>query len=203
MRIHWALLLVLFSAEALAQVKPKAPAALGTNKVGITLQWDASVSTDVTGYKFYYGTKARTYGTPVDVGNVLTYYVVGLPEGTYFFAVTAYNTTAESDFSNEVQTTILGTAPAGPVGITGPMLVTIAATSATLSWRTPTAMDSRIEYQYTGGPFTSLVVDTAAQATTDHFVRIASLSANKVYQYTVICTGGGVTLTATGSFRTR
>jgi hypothetical protein len=70
----------------------------------ITLDWDASTDSDVTGYKVYYGTASRTYGTPIDVGNVMTCTVKGLTIGqAYFLAVTAYvSSNEESDFSDEV-----------------------------------------------------------------------------------------------------
>lgn len=74
-----------------------------------TLSWDAPTTnadgtplTDLGGYKVYYGTASRVYGTPIDVKNVLTYKVIGVTKGTYF-AVTAYDTSGnESAYSNEV-----------------------------------------------------------------------------------------------------
>ena len=70
----------------------------------ITLDWDASTDSDVTGYKVYYGTASKTYATPIDVGNVMTCTVKGLTIGReYFLAVTAYySSNEESDFSDEV-----------------------------------------------------------------------------------------------------
>lgn len=73
----------------------------------VTLAWDANTDAGLAGYKVYYGTASRNYSTVIDVANVTTYAVTGLTAGTYFFAVTAYNTAgAESSFSNEVSTTI-------------------------------------------------------------------------------------------------
>ncbi len=80
----------------------------------ITLQWDANTETDLAGYKVYYkietsgpsynGTGAVEGNSPIDVGNVTQFTLHGLYEDvTYFFAVSAYNTTQlESGFSNEV-----------------------------------------------------------------------------------------------------
>lgn len=74
----------------------------------VTLEWDANTETDLAGYKVYFGTASRTYGTPITLGKVTTYTVTGLTPGvTYYFAVTAYNTAGlESGFSNEVSATI-------------------------------------------------------------------------------------------------
>jgi hypothetical protein len=78
----------------------------------VSLAWDASVSPNIAGYKVYVGQSSRTYGTPVTIGNQTTHTVTGLPSGTYYFAVTAFNTSGnESGFSNEVSTTIAGTIP--------------------------------------------------------------------------------------------
>jgi hypothetical protein len=76
----------------------------------VTLQWDANTETDLAGYKIYYGTASGVYGTPVVSGTSTTYTVTGLAAGTYYFAVTAYNTSGlESGYSNEVYTTIAAT----------------------------------------------------------------------------------------------
>jgi len=74
----------------------------------VTLEWDANTESDLAGYKVYYGTASRTYGTPITLGKVTTYTVTGLTPGTtYYFAVTAYNTAGlESGYSNEVFATI-------------------------------------------------------------------------------------------------
>ena len=70
----------------------------------VTLQWDPNSEPDLAGYKIYYGTASRTYGEPIDVGNVTTYTAKDLEPGTkYYFAATAYNEDGyESDYSNEV-----------------------------------------------------------------------------------------------------
>jgi hypothetical protein len=48
------------------------------------------------------------YGTPVDVGKVLTYKVTGLSAGTYYFAVTAYISVIQSGYSNELKVDVPG-----------------------------------------------------------------------------------------------
>jgi hypothetical protein len=78
----------------------------------ITLAWDASTSPDVAGYKIYYeadsselpmeGIEALEGPSPVDVGDVTTFTMTGLPEGhVYYFRATAYDSTGnESTLSN-------------------------------------------------------------------------------------------------------
>ncbi len=97
-----------------------------------TLSWDAPTTnvdgsplTDLAGYKIYYGTSSSNYSKVVDAGNVLTYVITDLNEGqTYYFAVTAYDTSDnESDYSNEVSkivNTYSITATAGPNGTISP-----------------------------------------------------------------------------------
>lgn len=70
----------------------------------ITLTWDANTEPDIAGYKVYYGTASRTYGTPIDVGKVTGHTVGNLSGGkTYFVSMTAYDSFgSESGFSSEV-----------------------------------------------------------------------------------------------------
>lgn len=82
-----------------------------------TTNSDGTPLTDLGGYKVYQGTATRVYGTPTDVGNVLTKTITPLADGTYFFAVTAYDTSGnESVFSNEVSKRVDSVAPAPPSG---------------------------------------------------------------------------------------
>jgi hypothetical protein len=71
----------------------------------VTLAWDASTDSTVTGYKLHYGTAAGVYNQTIDVANVTTYTVTGLQSGvTYYFVATAYcgATGMESGYSNQV-----------------------------------------------------------------------------------------------------
>ena len=79
----------------------------------VTLSWDASPSA-ISGYKIYYaagssaepleGSGATEGASPINVGNVLTYTLNGLPDGEdHYFAVTAYDGSGnESTYSNTV-----------------------------------------------------------------------------------------------------
>jgi hypothetical protein len=70
----------------------------------VMLSWDANTDANIAGYKVYVGTKSRAYSYWVDVGNITSCTVDGLPpRNVYYVAVTAYDQSgAESDFSNEV-----------------------------------------------------------------------------------------------------
>src|SRR5689334_14218482 len=69
----------------------------------VTLGWNASTSSGVTGYRLYRGTTSGSYNSMTNVGNVTQATVLGLVPGvTNYFTVTAYNTNAESAYSAEI-----------------------------------------------------------------------------------------------------
>src|ERR1039457_879598 len=67
------------------------------------LAWIPSSSTNVVGYRIYYGTASLNYYSQVTVGNTNRAAVSGLADGvTYYFAATSIdNAGDESAFSNE------------------------------------------------------------------------------------------------------
>jgi Fibronectin type III domain len=73
-----------------------------------TTKADGTPSTDIAGYKVYYGLTSRAYDFIKTVSNQTTYAVSGLEPGrTYYFAVTAYDASGnESDLSAEVSVTV-------------------------------------------------------------------------------------------------
>ncbi len=117
--------------------------ALSTNIVlagSATLFWNANTETDLSGYKIYYGTSARTgtnpgsgtyaplpkcglcgYSTSVDAGKVTTYTINNLTNNTtYYFSVSAYDTSNnESAFSSQVNKLISKSADLDHDGIVG------------------------------------------------------------------------------------
>ena len=73
---------------------------------------------DLKGYKVHRGAATRAYDMSVDVGNVTTYTMVGVANGSWFFAVTAYDACGnESGFSNEVVKVIPATTPPTPANL--------------------------------------------------------------------------------------
>lgn len=70
----------------------------------VTLAWNRSPGSEVTGYRIYYGVASGSYANSVTVGNVTSNSIPGLTNGvTYFFAVKAYDANGvESVPSNEI-----------------------------------------------------------------------------------------------------
>ena len=76
----------------------------------VTLAWDAPATNedgtplnDLGGYKVYYGRSSRSYTNSIDAGLDNSIAIGVLSQGTWFFAVTAYDTSGnESGYSNEV-----------------------------------------------------------------------------------------------------
>jgi len=103
-RILW----VLIAAALLLGIRPVAATA-----GSLSLAWDPNTEDDLAGYKVYIGTASQTFSQIIDVGHMTAFTVTDLLEGeTYFSTVTAYDIFVnESDFSNEVSTTIPVTAP--------------------------------------------------------------------------------------------
>ena len=98
MKLFWTILILAWAATAGAQQ--------------LTLAWDASASTNVVGYRLYYGTNTRSYQFVTNTGPALTQSVLLPHRGRWFFAATAYDTNGlESDFSNEVSWESKPTAP--------------------------------------------------------------------------------------------
>ncbi len=81
-----------------AIVTPEASAA------DATLAWNPNQESDLAGYKIHYGTASYAYQNVLDIGKKVTHTLTGLEEGkTYYFALTAYNSSGlSSGFSNEV-----------------------------------------------------------------------------------------------------
>ncbi len=75
----------------------------------VTLAWDQNTEPDLDGYKLYYGNASGDYSQVIDVGDTTMYTVTNLTAGnTYYFAVTAHDASGyESDYSNEVSTTVV------------------------------------------------------------------------------------------------
>jgi len=94
---------------------PPPPPKVATTS-SITLGWipptqnsDGSPITNLAGYKIHYGTTPSDYSQTIALANAgLTRYVVdNLTSGTYYFAITAYNSQGtESALSGEISTSV-------------------------------------------------------------------------------------------------
>jgi hypothetical protein len=146
---------------------------------GERLVWDANSESNLAGYKVHRGVASGVYTVSVDVGNVTEYPLVGLdPLLTYYYAVTAYNTNAQtSGYSNEV--------------IRGPPAVGIAS-----------ATDVRVTWQEITKPMAAVVNNSAKKSsavsatslTTDAF---AVGGANRVL-YVMVGSGANTPVAANG-----
>jgi len=70
---------------------------------------DGSVLDDLAGYRVYYGASSGSYPNSITVNNpgIASYVVDNLLPGTYYFVVTAYDTSGnESDYSNQASKAI-------------------------------------------------------------------------------------------------
>ena len=116
----------------------------------VTLAWDPNAESDLAGYKVHYGTASRSYQVHLDAGLNTTYTVSNLQDGgAYYFAVTAYDSSAiESGYSAEVSYTaslactytlspisqsVSSSGGTGTVGVTAPSGCTWSAVS-NASW---------------------------------------------------------------------
>ena len=100
--------ILLFLATFLAAAHLPAPCAEAAQ---VTLNWkapttyaDGSAAGALGGYKIYQGTTPGSYSQNTDVGNVTSYTLSGLSDGTtYYYALSAYDTAGiTSDLSNEL-----------------------------------------------------------------------------------------------------
>jgi len=84
--------------------------ARGAQLQSLTLAWDPSPSSTVSGYALYYGASATNLDYYVDVGTNTSYLATGLQQGqTNYFAVVAYNAQGvESPFSNLITYVVPG-----------------------------------------------------------------------------------------------
>ena len=168
----------------------------------VTLAWDPNSETDLAGYRLYYGNASRSYSATVPVGNVTTYTITGLPAGTFYFAVTAYNTAqAESSYSNEVSKTF---------GLT-----TLAITSQAVSLRwfgvvaqctTSINASALLRYRKLGAAaettITTIVTTEQAKALHVAVLYLANEDAFWWYEWETSDAQGNITKTS-GTFQTR
>jgi fibronectin type 3 domain-containing protein len=69
----------------------------------VELSWLPNSESNVIGYRVYYGNQSYAYTKFLNPGNATVIEIGDLTDGnTYYFAVTAFNSNAESDFSDEV-----------------------------------------------------------------------------------------------------
>lgn len=161
-----------------------------------TLAWDPPVNPDgtlftgVAGYNLHFGTASGTYTQSINTGNVTSYTISNLNEGTtYYFVVTDYDAAGnESSFSNEVSKTFPA-ATATPV----PASYQITATAGNGGTITP---QGNVSVNQASNQISTIKTITAPQGTSVSFtvtanqgyllsnVTVDGISAGKITSYT-------------------
>jgi hypothetical protein len=120
--------------------------ASGVNLSSVTLAWDPSPDSWVSGYAVQYGTVSGSYTVRLDVGPVTTATVTNLMPGvTYYFVVTAYTSDGlESLPSNEVSYTVPAVTPDTPLVIAN---LTLTTAGARVAWATVPGATYQLVYK--------------------------------------------------------
>ncbi|HTN42830.1 MAG TPA: fibronectin type III domain-containing protein, partial [Nitrospiria bacterium] len=159
-----------------------------------TTNTDGSPLTDLAGFKVYYGTSSGIYSTTIDAGNQTTYTVTGLGTGTFYFTVTAYDSSGnESGFSNEGSKTFADTTP--PV-ISAIGAGSITSSGATITWTTNEASDTQVQYGITTAYGSSTTLNSTK--VTSHSQALTGLLAATLYHYRVLSRDAAGNLAASG-----
>ena len=87
----------------------------------VLVEWDPNPEADLAGYKLYYGATSRTQGSYAETVVIndknSTNWSLTLPGDTYYFALTAYDTSGnESSFSDEVSAVVPDSGAPGKPG---------------------------------------------------------------------------------------
>ena len=93
----------------------------GAQAADVNLKWDANSESDLAGYRIYQSQTSGAYGafSAEILAGTETVTLTDIPDGTYFWVLTAYDTNNnESGYSNEVTATLDGTAPGAPLNFT-------------------------------------------------------------------------------------
>jgi hypothetical protein len=166
----------------------------------VSLAWDPSASENVVGYKVYYGNASRSYDSFQTVTNQTSCTVTDLSDGTYYFAVTAFDSAGnESGYSNEVSANVGDGTP--PTDGTPPVISAVAssgitATGATISWTTNEASTTQVEYGTTTAYGSTTTLNTSLQ--TSHTQALSGLTGGTVYHYRVRSADAAANLAVSG-----
>ena len=94
----------------------------------VTLEWDANSESDLAGYRLHQGTTSGVYDSVVsDIpAGTETVTLTGIPDGTYFWVLTAYDTDDnESGYSNGVTANLDTLAPGSPANVTITIIIKV------------------------------------------------------------------------------
>ncbi len=173
---------------------PAAPTGLTAAAGNGTIRLNWTASTGATSYNVQRGT-ASGAESPLKSGITTTTYTDGVVNGTtYYYNVSATNSTGTSDPSNEVSAT--PTAPTLTI-IAGPT-ATATTNSAQIQWSTNVAANSTVNYGTTTSNLNKTVSNS--RPVTAHLVSLSSLSRRTTYYYQVSSTSGSTTVSSAVNF---
>lgn len=91
------------STELIVTMGVPVPPAASSAVIGSTIYLVWGAVTGASGYKVYYGTSSRNYSAgAADLGNVTIQAFTSVPSGTYYAALSTYNTSGEGGLSREM-----------------------------------------------------------------------------------------------------
>lgn len=179
----------------------------------VTLTWDANIEPDLAGYKIYYdmdsghpynGIEAQEGFSPISITldqdedpdpNTVQYTIHDMPDGIYYFSVTAYNSEGlESGYSNEAGTAS-NSANEPPVADAGPDQSADEGVTVLLNGLNSTDPDDGIAsyyWQQTGGA-PVVLLDPWAPKTTFTAPDVSPEGESLSFQLTISDNGGSKT----------
>jgi subtilase family serine protease len=164
----------------------------------VALSWTAS--SVAASYNIYRGTTSGGEGgTPLVSGITGTTYTdASVTNGTtYYYEVSATNSSGTSGLSGEVS----ATPAAASLAITGGPSARVSKNSTTISWTTNLPSSSLVSFGISPGALDQ--VASSGALVTSHSVSLTSLSRHTVYYYQVSSTAGSTTVSsAVASFKT-
>lgn len=179
---------------------PSNLAATTLSNTQIQLTWTDN-SNNEAGFKIERKTDGGSYTQIATVGaNVTTYSNTGLVDNTtYFYRVRANNSSADSEYSNEVSATT-GAVPAAPSNL---IVAALSGTQISLSWRdnSNNGLGFKVERKIVGGSYTQIAVvganttaysDTGLSSNTTYFYRVRAYNSigNSAYSQEVSAATG-------------
>jgi hypothetical protein len=168
---------------------------LGCSEVSganLSLAWNRSPSANVARYAVQYGVASGQYTSSLGAGTSTTVTVTGLTPGqTYYFVVTAFNTSGvESPYSNEITNTL----PSLPLVLTQPMSQTVVVgTIVVLSFDVVSQTPVKFQW-YMGGKAINgetnsmLILPQILKANAGAYAVVASNAAGSVTSQTAVIT---------------
>jgi hypothetical protein len=175
---------------------------LGTPSINLDATGPSTLSTDVgwfmvagaTGYKVQRSLDGVTWGTPVTLGNVLSYSDTTTTAGiTYYYRVAARNAGGDGPYSTPTDALVaLGPIVSGGTGLTAPILShpSSTASSIILIWSPSEEGQGTVTYKvYRDG-------DLYASAATSPFDATSDLEQLTLYSWTVTATDDVTTTTS-------